>query len=166
MKRKIIRACVFAMIVLSTFTFYTLAQNANEADMAERAIREQVSKINEAWRSDKGAEIMHEVLSETFIISMPAPNKPGIWMTLNREQFCAAFARILKENPPKEHVRQTTAITVQGGLAYEAGVSIHVTRTDVKTTDEILNLWRKEGDTWRLFFSAEVKDLHEALQKK
>jgi hypothetical protein len=158
-----IQRCFLSMIASCAVTFCSWAADADEAG---RIIREQVSRINEAWRSDTGVDIMRDVLSEAFTISLPAPDKPGAWSTMNREQFCTAFGRMLKENPPKEHVRQTTAITVQGGIAYESGVSIHVAKSGARTSDEILNVWRQEGKTWRLFFSAGAQDLRDALQKK
>lgn len=155
-----IRLCLFAIIALFAAAPFS---RAAEGDTAEQAIQKQVAKINEAWRSGNGAEIMRDVLSEAFTTSLPNPQNPTAWRTLNREQFCAAFSVMLKQNPPKEHVRETKKITVKGGVAYEAGVSIHVNKEGVRTEDEILNIWRKEGEVWRLFFSAKTQDLRESI---
>ncbi|MBN2449325.1 MAG: hypothetical protein JXR77_02985 [Lentisphaeria bacterium] len=130
---------------------------------AEAAIRAQVEKINLAWKSDAGVEIIRPVLSDAYCAAIPHPREPGAWITLDKEGFCNAFGRMLRENRPRKHVRQTTRVTVRGGIAFENGLSVHVTDTGTKT-DRILNVWRLEGDTWRLLLSSYVADVEEAMK--
>jgi len=132
---------------------------------AEKAVAAQVAKINKAWRSDDGAEIMSGVLSDAFMVSIPNPAKKGTWRRLDKEQFCKAFAQMLVSRRPKRHERKTTKITVKGTVAYEDGLSIHENEWGSKA-DRILNVWRLEGEQWLLFFSAPVPDLEEALGKE
>ncbi len=142
------------------------ASVADDAGMAaQQAISQQVERINEAWKSDGGAEIMRSVLSDHFMVSFPDPRGPNARRTMNKEVFCSAFARMSDENRPKKHVRQTIKITVKGSVAYENGVSIHVTDTGSKR-HHCLNVWRQEGDTWRLFVSVPMSDLRESLRPR
>ena len=105
------------------------------------------------------------MLSDFFTVSLPYPGNPGRWHTMGKEMFCATFAQMLRDRRLEKHVRQTAKITIQNGIAFENGISLHVAGPVTKS-DRILNFWRREGDSWRLFFTAMAPDLRKAFRQR
>ena len=153
---------IMSVVVLVGLQCRAQTGPAGKAD-PERAIRARVALINRAWQAEDGSPLFADLLSDKFTASIPHPGKPGAWLVLDKQQFCQAFRNAMAHNRPKKHFHRVKRVVAFGALCHELGTSIHIGADGKKRQDEILNVWKKEGDTWRLIFSTHTAMLEKVL---
>ena len=142
-----------------------LALPAAQTDSAdEAAIRALIGKINLAWKSDNGQEIMREVISDkSFTFAIPRPQKPSEALVINKAAFCSSLADILRNHRPIKHAHTVKSITVVGPLAYEVGITDQVDANGVARSERIMLFFAKEDVGWRLISWAPAENVEKAL---
>ena len=146
------RAAYVVVVVCGLAFAPALAQEPGADD--RRAIEALVEKINLAWKSDSGQEIMQSVISDkAAAIALPDPSNPAQAAVLDKTVFCRAFARLLENSRPKSHVHEIHSVAIVGLCACEIGVTEQVAADGQRRTDAIMNVFAKEDVGWRLVFS-------------
>ena len=141
-----------------------IARAEGPDDEAQAAIRAAVAKINRAWATEDGVELMREVLSDkAFSLAMPRSTQPELAAVLDKDAFCRHFDEIVRERRPRRYDHRVESITVVGPLAYEAGRVEMIAADGQQRRFEVVNVFAREESGWRLISASPAEHLRAAL---
>jgi len=164
MSKKVLRP-ILVIVPFCLAAAFAIGAITSDSD-DEAAIKTLIGKLNMAWRSENGAEIMRGVISDkSFAFAISNPRKPSEAIVLNKAGFCNAMANMLKNNRPTKHVHQTKSISVFGPLAYEIGVTEETSANGASTSQNVLLLLAKEEEGWKIISWAPADDVAKALDQ-
>ena len=132
----------------------------------EATIRTLIGKLNLAWKSDKGVDIMRDVISDkAFAFAIRDPRNPGQALVLNRATFLRSLENMLKNNRPLRHVHITKSVTVAAPYGYELGVTEQTTAGGKSTSENVMLFLAKEDAGWRIISWTPADDAGKAIQQ-
>lgn len=141
--------------------------DADEAKtIAREAVRNLIRRIEHAWTSPQGVDIMADVLSpRAFAWAAPLPGNRQQALVLNRVAFLAVFSQALQREPPLRHEHDIRSLVVEGPMAWEVGDVRHVGPAGRERRTRVLNVFARENEGWRLLFSTPADNVRRALDK-
>jgi len=125
----------------------------------EAEIRGLIEKFSLMWTAEDGLKIFTEISSADNFLHVTPQGGNG------KAAFMQFYSVVKANNPIVKHTHQVHRIIINNNVAFEYGTIGITMKTGVTTNTEVLNIFAREPEGWRLLANMPMAPIKEITAK-
>jgi|WetSurMetagenome_2_1015567.scaffolds.fasta_scaffold690009_1 hypothetical protein len=147
--KRICAFIVFSFVIC--FLQYSQEQNTDEV-----IIKGLLAQVSDMWTAENGILIFRRITSDDY--RYYANN-----VVLTKDEFDKAIVQLIKIDKPIKHIHAIINMQITGKIAYEYGKLEMTLRDGSIRKQDVINVFSKEQDGWKLKANIDVDSMKEIL---